>query len=140
MTDGVTMVEAINRCLAQEMERDERVILLGEDIGRDGGIFRVTDGLRERFGPQRVVDTPVSESGILGAAIGLALGGMRPVPEMQFSGFSYYAFHQFENHLSRLRKRSQGRHAPRVVVRMPYGAGVHALEHHSESREMYYAH
>lgn len=140
MTEGVTMVEAINRALADEMERDEHVILLGEDVGRDGGIFRVTDGLLERFGPERVIDTPVSESGILGASIGLALGGMRPVPEMQFSGFSYFAFHQFEDHLARLRKRSQGRHVPRVVVRMPYGAGVRALEHHSESREAYYAH
>lgn len=140
MTEGATMVQALNQALGEEMERDDRVMLLGEDIGRDGGIFRVTEGLRDRFGPERVVDTPVSQAGFLGASIGLAIGGMRPVPEMQFSGFSYYAFHQVESHLSRMRKRSRGRHTCPLVLRMPYGAGVRALEHHSESREAYYAH
>ncbi|MEQ9812809.1 MAG: alpha-ketoacid dehydrogenase subunit beta [Azospirillaceae bacterium] len=136
----LTMVEAINQALHEAMEADEAVMVLGEDVGVDGGIFRATQGLIEAFGEERVVDTPLAESGILGFSIGLALNGMKPVPEMQFSGFSYLGFHQLESHASRMRWRTQGRFGVPMVVRMPYGAGVRALEHHSESREVFYAH
>ncbi|MEX2617265.1 MAG: alpha-ketoacid dehydrogenase subunit beta [Alphaproteobacteria bacterium] len=136
----MTMIEALNLAMREEMEADDSVILLGEDIGVDGGIFRVTEGLLDRFGEARVMDTPLAESGIVGAAIGMALYGLRPVCEMQFSGFSYFAFHQIESHAARFRYRSQGRFHVPMVVRMPYGAGVRALEHHSESREAFYAH
>jgi len=135
-----TLVEALNLALRQEMEADASVVLIGEDIGRDGGIFRVTDGLLDDFGEERVMDSPLAESGIVGFSIGMALAGLRPVPEMQFSGFSYIAFHQVEGHAARLRWRSRGRFGVPMVVRMPYGGGVRALEHHSESREVYYAH
>ena len=136
----LTMVEAINRTLAAEMRRDERIILLGEDVGADGGIFRVTTDLIDEFGEERVMDTPLAESGIVGFALGMAMRGLLPVPEIQFSGFAYLAFHQIESHLSRMRWRTQGGLSAPVVIRMPYGAGVRALEHHSESREAYYAH
>ncbi len=136
----LTMVEAINLALRQEMRREERVVLLGEDVGVDGGIFRVTKGLIEEFGEERVMDTPLAESGILGFSIGMAMRGLIPVPEMQFSGFAYLGFHQLESHASRMRWRTQGAlHVP-MTVRIPYGAGVRALEHHSESREVFYAH
>jgi pyruvate dehydrogenase E1 component beta subunit len=134
------MIQALNRALGEEMERDERVMVLGEDVGRAGGVFRVTDRLQERFGEERVVDTPLAESAIVGTSIGLAIGGMLPVAEIQFQGFAWYAFHQIENHLARVRWRSRGKLACPVVVRMPYGAGIHALEHHSESRESYFIH
>ncbi len=136
----LTMVQAINLALRQEMERDRRVVLLGEDVGVDGGVFRVTDGLQEAFGEDRVMDTPLAESVIVGASVGMAVAGLRPVAETQFSGFSYLAFHQLESHAARYRWRSRGRFTAPMVVRMPYGAGVRALEHHSESREAYYAH
>lgn len=139
-TKPLNMVESINRAFFEEMERDEAVIVLGEDVGLDGGIFRLTDGLLDKFGDKRVVDTPIAESAILGASMGLAIGGFRPVCEMQFSGFSYYAFHQMESQVSRIRRRTQGRFTAPLVMRMPYGAGVRALEHHSESREAYWAH
>jgi len=135
-----TMVQAINLALRQEMERDETVVLLGEDVGVDGGIFRVTEGLLDAFGEGRVIDTPLAESAIVGSAVGMAINGLRPVAEMQFSGFSYLAFNQIEAHAARMRWRSGGRFAVPMVVRMPYGAGVRALEHHSESREVYWAH
>ncbi len=136
----MTMVQAINLALMQEMEKDDRVIVLGEDVGKDGGVFRVTEGLIEKFGEERVMDTPLAESGIAGFSIGMALHGLRPVCEMQFSGFSYYAFHQMEAHAARLRARSLGRFHVPMVLRAPYGGGVRALEHHSESREAYFAH
>ena len=136
----MTMVQALNMALRQEMEKDDRVVLLGEDVGRDGGVFRVTEGLVDQFGQQRVVDTPLAESGIVGMAIGMAAYGLKPVCEIQFSGFSYQNFHQIENHAARLRWRSQGRYAISMVLRAPYGGGVRALEHHSESREAYWAH
>jgi pyruvate dehydrogenase E1 component beta subunit len=136
----MTMVQALNLALRQEMTRDDRVIVLGEDVGLDGGVFRVTDGLIEQFGEERVLDTPLGESGIAGMAIGMALYGLRPVCEMQFSGFSYQAFHQMENHAARLRWRTQGHLSVPMVLRAPYGGGVRALEHHSESRETYFAH
>jgi pyruvate dehydrogenase E1 component beta subunit len=136
----MTMVQALNLALRQEMERDPDVVLLGEDIGLDGGVFRVTDGLVQQFGEKRVVDTPLAESGIVGMSIGMALYGLKPVAEIQFSGFSYYTLHQIENHAARLRWRSQGRYHVPLVMRAPYGGGVRALEHHSESRETFWSH
>ena len=136
----LTMVQAINLALMQEMERDDDVLVLGEDIGVDGGVFRVTDGLLAKFGEQRVIDTPLAEGAIVGMAIGMAIYGLKPVPEIQFSGFSFQAFHQIENHAARYRARTRGRYHIQMVVRMPYGGGVRALEHHSESEEAYYAH
>jgi len=136
----LNMVEALNLALDQEMERDEDVLVLGEDVGVDGGVFRVTQGLIDEYGEERVIDTPLAESVIVGSSIGMALNGLRPVCELQFSGFSYLALHQIESHASRLRWRSRGRYEVPIVVRMPYGAGVHALEHHSESKEAWYAH
>jgi pyruvate dehydrogenase E1 component beta subunit len=136
----MTMVQALNLALRQEMDKDDRVIVLGEDVGLDGGVFRVTDGLIDRFGDQRVLDTPLAESAIVGMSIGMAAYGLRPVCEIQFSGFAYHNFHQLENHASRLRRRSQGRYHVPMVLRTPYGGGVRALEHHSESREAYWAH
>jgi pyruvate dehydrogenase E1 component beta subunit len=114
--------------------------VLGEDIGVDGGVFRVTDGLLAKFGDQRVIDTPLAEGAIVGMAIGMAIYGLKPVPEIQFSGFSFQSFHQIENHAARYRARTRGRYHIQMVVRMPYGGGVRALEHHSESEEAYYAH
>ncbi len=136
----MTMVQALNLALQQEMEKDDRIIILGEDVGVDGGVFRVTDGLINQFGDQRVLDTPLAESGIVGMSIGMAAYGLRPVCEIQFSGFSYQNFHQIENHAARLRWRSRGRFTVPLVLRTPYGGGVRALEHHSESREAYWAH
>jgi len=136
----LNMVQAINLGLEQEMARDENVVILGEDVGVDGGVFRVTDGLLDRYGESRVVDTPLAESGIMGTAIGMAVAGLRPVAEMQFSGFSYLMIPQLEGHASRLRQRTLGQISVPLVVRMPYGGGVRALEHHSESREATYGH
>jgi len=135
----LTMVQAINLALMQEMEKDDSVIVLGEDVGRDEGVFRVTAGLLEKYGEARVIDTPLAESAIIGTAIGMALAGLKPVGEMQFDGFSYIMMHQLEGHASRFRARTMGDwHVP-LVIRLPYGAGVRALEHHSESREAMYA-
>jgi len=136
----MTMVQALNLALRQEMENDDSVILLGEDVGVDGGVFRVTDALIDQFGEERVLDTPLAETAIAGMAIGMAVYGLKPVCEIQFSGFSYQNFHQIENHAARLRWRSQGRYHVPMVMRTPYGGGVRALEHHSESREVYWAH
>jgi pyruvate dehydrogenase E1 component beta subunit len=136
----LTMVEAINLALRQEMGRDESVVVLGEDVGVDGGVFRVTDGLYKEYGEKRAIDTPLAESAIVGIAIGMAINGMRPVPEIQFSGFSYLALTQLESHAARMRWRSRGRFTVPLVVRMPYGGGVHALEHHSESKEVFFSH
>src|SRR5206468_4854301 len=136
----LTMAQAINRALDRALAEDPRVLVLGEDVGRTGGVFRVTDGLQERHGDRRVVDTPVSESGIVGAAFGLAVGGMRPVAEIQFMGFSYPAYDQVISHVSRIRNRSRHRFTAPLVVRIPYGGGIGAAEHHSESAEAIYAH
>ncbi len=136
----MTMVQAINLALRQEMEKDDRVIVLGQDVGQDEGVFRVTEGLLKQFGPQRIIDTPLAEAAIVGVSIGMAVAGLRPVPEIQFHGFDYQAFHQIEQHVARLRHRSQGRFTVPLVLRAPSAAGVRALEHHSESREAYYAH
>ena len=131
----LNMVQAINQALGQQMARDDRVLLLGEDVGRDGGVFRVTEGLLERFGAERVLDTPLSESAIMGAAIGMAAYGLRPVAEIQFLGFIYSAFEQLFAHAARLRSRSRGRFSCPLVIRTPYGAGIKAPELHEESSE-----
>jgi pyruvate dehydrogenase E1 component beta subunit len=135
----LNMVQALNLALDQEMGHDHDVILLGEDIGPDGGVFRVTDGLYKKYGEERVLDTPLAEGAILGTAIGMAMAGLKPVAEMQFSGFSYLMVGQWEGHATRLRSRTHGALSCPLVVRMPYGAGVRALEHHSESRESLYS-
>jgi len=134
------MVQALNLALHQEMKKDDGVLVLGQDVGVDGGVFRVTEGLLDEFGEERVIDTPLAEAAIVGTAIGMALYGLRPVAEIQFSGFDYQAFHQIEGHAARLRWRSQGSFHVPMVLRMPYAGGVRAVEHHSESREAYYAH
>lgn len=136
----ITMVQAINLALRQEMERDDSVLVLGQDVGKDEGVFRVTSELLARFGERRVIDTPLAEAAIIGVSVGMAVYGLRPVAEIQFHGFDYQAFHQIEQHMARLRHRSQGRFSVPMVMRAPSAAGVRALEHHSESREAYYAH
>jgi pyruvate dehydrogenase E1 component beta subunit len=122
------------------MERDEDVLVMGEDVGVDGGVFRVTEDLHRKFGSKRVIDSPLAEAAIIGAGVGMALYGHKPVCEIQFSGFAFQCFHQIENHAARYRMRSQGRFHVPMVIRMPYGGGVRALEHHSESEEQFYAH
>ncbi|MHC4196685.1 MAG: alpha-ketoacid dehydrogenase subunit beta [Planctomycetota bacterium] len=136
----LNMVQAINLALRQELEKDGRLIILGEDVGRDGGVFRVTDGLQEEFGKGRVVDTPLSELGIVGTSIGLAAKGMHPVAEIQFSGFLYAAYDQLTSHAARIRTRSRGRFTCPMVIRAPYGGGIRALELHCESQEAILAH
>lgn len=138
--EGLTLVDAINEALYQEMERDSRVCCLGEDVGLNGGVFRVTDGLQKRFGPDRVIDTPLSESGIMGSSIGLAMGGMRPIPEIQFEGFLGPAYDQLVNHAARFRTRTRGSITVPLVVRVPWGGGIHAPEFHSDSPEAIYTH
>ncbi len=137
---NLTLVQAINLALIQEMEEDSRVMLLGEDIGLNGGVFRVTEGLHQRFGGDRVVDTPLAESGIMGTAIGLAMGGMRPIPEIQFDGFLGPAYDQLTSHAGRFRNRTRGRFTVPMTVRVPVGGGIHAPELHSDSPESIYAH
>ena len=136
----LNMVEAINLTLREEMERDDRIVILGEDVGREGGVFRVTDGLQARFGGERVVDTPLAEAGIVGTAMGMALYGLRPIAEIQFDGFLYPCLDQITNHIGRIRNRSRGRFTCPLVIRVPYGGGIHAPEHHSESPEAILAH
>jgi pyruvate dehydrogenase E1 component beta subunit len=136
----LNLAQAVNEALDLALAGDPRVMILGEDVGRTGGVFRVTDGLQERHGEDRVVDTPVAESGIVGTALGLAIGGMRPVAEIQFMGFSYPGFDQVISHVSRMRNRSRGRFTAPMVIRIPYGGGIGAAEHHSESAEAIYAH
>ena len=136
----LNLAQALNAALDTALAEDERVVLLGEDIGRTGGVFRVTDGLREKHGAHRVFDTPVAESGIVGAAFGMAIAGLRPVAEIQFLGFSYPAYDQIINHVARIRNRTNHRHSAPLVIRIPYGGGIGAAEHHSESTEAIYAH
>jgi pyruvate dehydrogenase E1 component beta subunit len=136
----MNMVQALNLALREEMERDKDVVVLGEDVGKDGGVFRVTEGLLGRFGPERVMDTPLEEIGIVGAAVGMAAYGLKPVAEIQFMGFIYAAVDQLFSHAARIRARSRGRFTCPLVIRTPYGAGVKALEHHSESTEALFCH
>jgi pyruvate dehydrogenase E1 component beta subunit len=136
----MNMAQALNSAFHDEMGLDDSVVVLGEDVGVNGGVFRITEGLHEKFGDDRVIDTPLAESGIVGFSIGMALAGMRPVAEMQFMGFMWPALDQISSHASRLRNRTQGRFSVPMVVRAPYGGGVRALEHHAESFESILAH
>lgn len=138
--EKINLVQAINLALKQEMEKDDKVLLLGEDIGKNGGVFRVTEGLQQQFGEDRVIDTPLAESGIVGCSIGMAIYGLRPVAEIQFMGFMPPAFDQLISHASRIRNRSRGRFTCPLVVRFPYSGGIHAPEHHSESTETLLCH
>ena len=136
----LSIVEAINDCFHVELERDSSVLVMGEDVGRAGGVFRATAGLRDRFGPERCVDTPLAEAGILGSAVGLCMAGFRPVCEMQYDAFSYPCLDQLITHVGRYRWRTGGKMAFPLVVRMPYGGGVKAPELHDDSPETYYVH
>jgi pyruvate dehydrogenase E1 component beta subunit len=137
---AVSMVKALNTALRDAMRADDRVTVFGEDVGRLGGVFRVTEGLATEFGEERCFDTPISEGAILGAAIGMAVYGARPVVEMQFDAFAYPAFEQIVSHLAKMRNRTRGAVSAPVVVRIPYGGGIGAVEHHSDSSEAYAAH
>jgi pyruvate dehydrogenase E1 component beta subunit len=139
-TQNLTLVQAVRDGLKGEMQRDEDVVVLGEDVGQNGGVFRATEGLYEEFGDDRVIDTPLAEAGIVGTAVGMAAYGMRPVPEIQFSGFMYPGFDQIVSHAARFRTRSRGRFTVPMVLRAPYGGGIRAPEHHSESKEAFYTH
>ena len=136
----MNLAQAINDALGLAMADDPSTLVIGEDVGRTGGVFRVTDGLYERFGEERVIDTPVAESGIVGTALGMAVAGLRPIVEIQFMGFTYPAYDQIVSHVGRMRNRSRGRFTVPMVIRFPYGGGIGAAEHHSESTEAMYAH
>ncbi|MBS3062029.1 MAG: alpha-ketoacid dehydrogenase subunit beta [Candidatus Diapherotrites archaeon] len=136
----MNMIQALNAGLFGAMQADDSVLVLGEDVGLNGGVFRVTEGLQKKFGPDRVIDTPLAESAIVGASIGLAIKGFRPVAEIQFSGFAYSAFEQLVSHAARIRNRSRGKFSCPLVVRSPCSGGVRALEHHSESMEALFCH
>jgi len=136
----LNMVEALNLALREELEKDSRVIIFGEDVGKEGGVFRVTDGLQKKFGPERVIDTPLAELAISATALGMAIYGLRPVAEIQFEGFLYPCLDQINNHIGRMRNRSRGRFTCPLVIRTPYGGGIHAPEHHSDSPEAILAH
>ncbi len=136
----ITLLNAINKTLDQQMENDENVIVYGEDTGYEGGVFRVTAGLQKKYGKDRVFDAPIAEGAIIGSAIGMAANGLRPVPEIQFSGFMFPGYNQIVTHMARMRNRSRGKYQMPITIRMPYGGGVNALEHHSESLETLFAH
>lgn len=135
-----TIAQALNDALDLALGKDETVVVMGEDVGRTGGVFRITDGLYQRYGSGRVIDTPVAESAIVGVGFGMAIAGMRPVLELQFMGFSYPAYDQIINHVARIRNRSRHRFTAPMVIRIPFGGGIGAAEHHSESMEAIYAH
>jgi len=139
-TENLTLVQAVRDGLYTEMQQDDDVLVMGEDVGKNGGVFRATDGLYEEFGEDRVIDTPLAESGIIGTAVGMAAYGLRPIPEIQFMGFIYPGFDQIVSHAARLRTRSRGRFTCPMVIRAPYGGGIRAPEHHSESTEAFFAH
>jgi pyruvate dehydrogenase E1 component beta subunit len=136
----MNMAQAINQAIGMALQADDRVVVLGEDVGTTGGVFRVTDGLQETFGADRVIDAPVAESGIVGAAFGMAIAGMRPIAEIQFLGFTYPAYDQIVSHVGRIRNRSNPRFTCPIVIRVPFGGGIGAAEHHSESSEAMFAH
>lgn len=133
-------IQALNYALMQEMEKDSSIVVFGEDVGYEGGVFRATVDLQAKFGVERCFDTPISESGIVGMAVGMAINGLKPVVELQFCGFTYPAFNQIISHVSRMRNRSRGRYTLPMVIRFPFGGGIRALEHHSESPEALFAH
>ncbi|MFQ5837484.1 MAG: alpha-ketoacid dehydrogenase subunit beta [Thermoplasmata archaeon] len=136
----MNIVQAVNAALKEEMERDDRVVILGEDVGKNGGVFRCTEGLYDLFGPDRVIDTPLAESGIIGTAIGMALYGLRPVPEIQFLDFIYPAFDQIVSEAAKFRYRSGGEYPCPITIRTPYGGGIKGGHYHSQSSEAYFAH
>ncbi|MBN2662129.1 MAG: alpha-ketoacid dehydrogenase subunit beta [Bacteroidales bacterium] len=136
----MNIVNAINNAIDIKLNEDPNVLAFGEDVGKEGGVFRVTEGLQQKYGKQRVFDTPLGESGIAGSAVGMAIAGLRPIIEMQFSGFVYPAFNQIVSHAARMRNRTRSRYSTPIVIRMPYGGGINALEHHSESMEALFAH
>ncbi len=140
MGENLTLVQAVRDGLRDEMAEDDDVLVMGEDVGKNGGVFRATEGLYDEFGEERVIDTPLAESGIIGTAIGMAAYGLKPVPEIQFSGFMYPGFDQIVSHMARLRTRSRGRFTCPMVLRAPFGGGIRAPEHHSESKEAFYVH
>ena len=135
MSNKLNIIGAVNQALMNEMELDESVVVYGEDVGVEGGVFRATIDLQAKFGAKRVFDSPLAESAIVGTAVGMAINGLRPVVEMQFSGFAYPAVNQIISHVARMRNRSRGRYNLPMVIRAPYGGGIRALEHHSESTE-----
>lgn len=136
----LNILEAINHTLEQQLASDQSIVVYGEDVGQVGGVFRTTAGLQSQFGEERVFDTPISEGAIIGSAIGMAVNGLKPIVEMQFSGFMFPGYNQMVSHVARFRNRSRGRYHLPIVIRMPYGGGVRALEHHSESLETLFAH
>ena len=136
----LNVVQAVNHALREEMTRNDKVVILGEDVGIDGGVFRATEGLYQEFGPNRVIDTPLSESGIIGVSIGMSLYGLRPVPEIQFMDFIYPGFDQIQSELAKFRYRSGGQYTTPVVVRTPYGGGIRGSHYHSQSTEAFFAH
>jgi pyruvate dehydrogenase E1 component beta subunit len=140
MSENLTLVQAVRDGLRDEMAEDDDVLVMGQDVGKNGGVFRATEGLHDEFGDGRVIDTPLAESGIIGTAVGMAAYGLKPVPEIQFSGFMYPGFDQIVSHMARLRTRSRGRYTLPMVLRAPMGGGIRAPEHHSESKEAFYAH
>ncbi|MCP5468315.1 MAG: alpha-ketoacid dehydrogenase subunit beta [Deltaproteobacteria bacterium] len=140
MAERYTLVQAVNQALHDAMSKDSSTVVLGQDVGKCGGVFRATEGLQEKFGEQRVMDTPLAEAAIVGCSVGMAIKGLKPIAEMQFSGFSYQAFYQIEQHVARYHNRTRGLYPMSMVIRMPYGGGVRAFEHHSESRETYFVH
>jgi len=137
---AITLIEAVNAAMAYELEHDQDVVLFGEDVGKNGGVFRATDGLQKKYGKERVIDTPLAESMIAGLAVGMAAQGMKPIAEMQFMGFIFPAVDQIFCHAARLRHRTRGRLTQPMVIRAPYGGGIHAPEHHSESTEALFSH
>lgn len=139
MSNKLNLIGAVTQALENELTDDKTVVVYGEDVGVEGGVFRATAGLQEKFGEKRVFDSPLAESGIVGTAIGMAINGLKPVVELQFMGFSYPAFNQIVTHVARMRNRSRGRYHLPMVIRAPYGGGIRALEHHSESTEAMYA-
>lgn len=136
----MTMVKAINNALDIKLNEDENIVIYGEDVGVEGGVFRVTEGLQKKYGVERVFDSPLAESGIVGTALGMAVSGLRPVVELQFDGFTFPAFNQILTNVARIQNRSRGKYRAPMVIRFPYGGGVNALEHHSESPEALFAH
>jgi 2-oxoisovalerate dehydrogenase E1 component subunit beta len=140
MAENLTIGKAINLGLRRALERDDKVLIMGEDVGKLGGVFRITDGLQKDFGEERVIDTPLAESGIIGTAVGLAIRGYRPVCEIQFDGFVYPGYDQIVSQVAKFHYRSQGNVRMPIVIRIPFGGGIGAVEHHSESPEAYFAH
>lgn len=136
----LSIIDAVNKTLDQQMEKDDKVVVFGEDVGFEGGVFRATAGLQKKYGDKRCFDSPLAEGGIVGSALGMAINGLKPVVEIQFSGFMFPGYNEIAAHVARMRNRSRGRYTAPMVIRMPYGGGIRALEHHSESQEVLFGH